>query len=114
MLNRIFLIGSEVQGLQMDVALDENNQFSCFQSVNLLMFGEVQPIIQLREALHKHLKDWVIAELNMEEQYRSLEREFEKRLGEKVVINNRVTFENVALEYARRTEDDNFMQDMNN
>ena len=109
------ILGTETDGIICTFEVDSNNKFVGFSSIKQYIFGVEMDIYPICDPLLKaQLRNKCMDEYNRKQKYKRLEIAFMERLNETVICTNERAYEQLIWEFAKKTETDDTMNDLNN
>jgi len=107
------IIGDKDNGIICTYEVSPSREFLGFHSIVISIFGVEQPLENADRLLLQQLEAKCMEKYFQNLKFKSIENDFKERLGETVICDNEVTYDRLLWEFAKKTEADENMDDLN-
>ena len=112
-MEKVYLKGTNQEGIEITCQIDNDNRVERILKVVLYSFGASTQLPDFSESFLGGMFYYCQNRLNQEVKWTALEREFMEVLGDTIIIESESSYINALWEFAKKTETDNSMNDLN-
>lgn len=112
-MEKIFLKGTDVEGIEITCQIDANLRVDRILKVVLYSFGASTQLPDFSDGFLGGMFHYCQVRMNQEVKWGELQTKFRRRLGETIIIESESGYVNALWEFEKKTETDNSMNDLN-
>jgi hypothetical protein len=112
-MEKIFLKGTDVEGIEITCRIDANNRVDRILKVVLYSFGASTQLPDFSDGFLGGMFHYCQVRINQEVKWGELETKFMLRLGEIIIIQSESSYVNALWEFEKKTENCDSMNDLN-
>ena len=112
-MEKVYLKGTNQEGIEITCQIDNDNRVERILKVVLYSFGASTQLPDFSESFLGGMFHYCQVRVNQEVKWSKLENKFMNVLGDTIIIESESSYINALWEFAKKTETDNTMNDLN-